>query len=117
MGKKQGRPVRPRHVPERSCIACRAKRPKRELVRIVRTPDGRVAVDETGKRNGRGAYLCRRRSCWERALKRGSLARALRVPITAEMAEALRAYAATLPEELPERSEGMSSGVGKEEAG
>ncbi len=115
MGKKRGEPVRRRHVPERSCVACRTKRPKRELIRIVRTPDGRVEVDESGKRNGRGAYLCRQRRCWERALKRGSLARALRTSITAEMAEALRAYAATLPETLQEEDEGLSPGVGKEE--
>ncbi|HAX26093.1 MAG TPA: DUF448 domain-containing protein, partial [Chloroflexi bacterium] len=54
---------RPRHVPQRLCIACREHDAKRTYVRLVRTPEGTVEVDPTGKRNGRGAYLCRRRSC------------------------------------------------------
>src|ERR671916_796064 len=49
-----------RHIPERTCVACRSPRPKRELVRVVRAPDGTVTVDDTGKKSGRGAYLCRR---------------------------------------------------------
>ena len=83
-----------KHIPQRTCIACRSKRPKRELVRVVRAPDGHVAVDETGKRNGRGAYLCPSRECWQRALSEGLLNRALRVTLTEESRTCLDDYAA-----------------------
>ncbi|HCF99723.1 MAG TPA: DUF448 domain-containing protein, partial [Chloroflexi bacterium] len=48
----------PKHIPERSCVACRESKPKRELVRVVRISDQLIEVDLTGKKNGRGAYLC-----------------------------------------------------------
>lgn len=96
MAKVKQRPKQ-RHVPERTCIACRAKRSKRDLVRVVRTAVGEVHIDETGKRNGRGAYLCRQQACWERALQRGSLNRALGVTLNTDELAALRAYVATLP--------------------
>jgi predicted RNA-binding protein YlxR (DUF448 family) len=83
-------------VPQRTCVACRAVRPKRELVRIVRTPEGGVAVDETGKRSGRGGYLCPETSCWQKALSKGQLARALRTKLTEEEEARLRDYAADL---------------------
>lgn len=70
---------RPKHVPQRTCIACRRTDAKRQLVRLIRTPEGRVEVDETGKRRGRGAYLCHDPACWQMALKRRSLERALRL--------------------------------------
>lgn len=71
MGKKQ--PRRPKHVPQRTCIVCREKFDKRRLTRIVRTPDEGVVIDATGKRNGRGAYLCDQVSCWEIALEKTQL--------------------------------------------
>jgi len=83
-----------KHIPQRTCIACRSKRPKRELVRIVRTPTGDVAVDETGKKSGRGAYLCPARECWHRALSEGLLSRALRVSLTQETRTCLDEHAA-----------------------
>ena len=85
-----------RKIPQRTCVACRTVRPKRELVRIVRDPEGTVAVDETGKRNGRGAYLCPCRACWERALSEGLLNRALRAKLTEEDKQHLIDYAASL---------------------
>jgi len=88
---------RPRHVPQRTCVACRTTGAKRGLVRIVRSGEGRVEVDETGKKPGRGAYLCRARDCWETALKRKTLEHALKTPIIVEDREALLAYAAELP--------------------
>jgi predicted RNA-binding protein YlxR (DUF448 family) len=98
MGK---RPQRRKHVPQRTCVACRTVRPKRELVRIVRLSspgvEGAVMVDETGKCSGRGAYLCRQRDCWEMALARRQLERALNVTLTAESEAQLREYAARLP--------------------
>jgi hypothetical protein len=54
---------------------------KRDLVRLVRTPEGQLVVDETGKQNGRGAYLCRQRSCWETALTGRQLSKALKMEI------------------------------------
>jgi hypothetical protein len=87
-----------KHIPERMCIACRAKRPKRELVRVICSAEGHIIVDETGKRPGRGAYLCRRRECWELALKRASLNRALRTTLSAEEVASLQKFSASLPE-------------------
>jgi predicted RNA-binding protein YlxR (DUF448 family) len=68
------------------------------LVRIVRNAEGGVDVDETGKKPGRGAYLCRTRDCWETALKRKAIEYALKIPVSAEDKLALQAYAAGLPE-------------------
>ncbi len=95
-----GRRSRRKHIPQRTCVACRAVRPKRELVRIVHTPDGRVVVDERGKQNGRGAYLCAQRVCWDDALTRHRLDGALRTSLDEETVSRLRAYAQGLPERL-----------------
>lgn len=92
---------RPRRLPQRSCVACRTTAAKREFVRIVRLPTGAVEVDPTGKKSGRGAYLCRRVACWEDELKRSRLAKALRTTLSEESRAALQAFAATLPAEAP----------------
>jgi uncharacterized protein len=84
-------PNRPRRIPTRSCVACRTSRPKRDLLRVVRTPDARVAVDDTGRVAGRGAYVCRDEACITRAIERGALARALEAPIPPELREELMA--------------------------
>ncbi len=76
-------------VPIRTCVVCRDKAGKRALIRIVRTEHG-VVVDPTGKLNGRGAYLCERASCWERAVTTNVLNKALRTMLTAEDRERLR---------------------------
>jgi predicted RNA-binding protein YlxR (DUF448 family) len=88
-----------KHVPLRTCVACRTTGEKRGLVRIVRTPQGGVEVDLTGKADGRGAYLCRRRQCWQEALRREGLARALRVKIWDTDVAKLKAFAEELAEE------------------
>ncbi len=95
-GRPESNP-RPRHIPERSCVACRAVNPKRSLIRLVRTAEGRVEVDPTGRKAGRGAYLCADPDCWELGIKRDRLGRALRTKVLPEDAQALAAYAATLP--------------------
>lgn len=87
----------PKHVPERSCVACRKLRPKRHLVRLVRSAEGAVAVDTTWRQPGRGAYLCPAQECWQLAAKRKSLDHALNVTVTPEMWQALDAYADGLP--------------------
>lgn len=85
--------MRSKHIPQRTCVSCRATGAKRTLVRLVRAQDGKVEVDRTGKRNGRGAYLCESATCWNDALKRGRLAAALRTTIASETADTLRRYA------------------------
>ena len=87
-----------KHVPQRTCVGCRAIRPKREMVRIVRTPDGGVEIDETGKMSGRGAYLCRRQECWDIALKKDRLQHALKTSLTDEERATLEEFAHKLPE-------------------
>jgi hypothetical protein len=93
--------MRRKHVPQRTCIGCRQVGGKRELIRLIRTPEGSVEVDETGKRPGRGAYLHRRRSCWETALQKELYRRALKLsqPPAPENLARLQAYAQTLPEQ------------------
>lgn len=76
--------TRRRHVPQRTCIGCRQTRDKRELLRIVRTPTGEILFDPTGKKSGRGAYVCRDESCLSRALQSRTLASALKVEIDNE---------------------------------
>ena len=72
-----------KHVPMRTCVICRDKTNKRMLIRVVRTEHG-IQVDPSGKLNGRGAYLCDRASCWERAMITDILSRALRTSLSAE---------------------------------
>ena len=67
-----------KHIPLRTCIACGQQLPKRELVRIVRTLEGKVEVDPTGKKAGRGTYLCLGEDCWKQGLKKSRLEHALR---------------------------------------
>ncbi|MDT8306060.1 MAG: YlxR family protein [Anaerolineae bacterium] len=83
-----GKQRREKHVPQRSCIVCREKTDKRRLSRLVRTADG-VTVDASGRLPGRGAYLCDRPACWDRALQSGILERALRTTLPPEARAAL----------------------------
>ena len=71
-----------RHIPQRKCVACSKKLAKKELIRIVRTPEGAVVVDRTGKRPGRGAYLCHSSLCWQRGVEKASLERSLDVTLS-----------------------------------
>lgn len=71
-----------RHVPRRTCLACRQIKAKQELIRLVRIADDRVEVDPSGKKVGRGAYLCRARQCWETGLKGDRLEHTLRTRIS-----------------------------------
>ena len=61
--------MKERKIPERMCVACREMKPKTELMRIVKTPEGQVCLDETGKKNGRGVYICKCKQCLARATK------------------------------------------------
>ena len=81
-----------RHIPERTCIGCGRVQPKRLMVRVVRTVEGRVEADPTGKKSGRGAYLCKDWQCWDKALKRSALNRALKTELGPEDREELTRY-------------------------
>ena len=97
MAKKPQKRIK--HVPQRTCIGCRSVLSKRELIRIVRTPQG-VLVDPTGKVAGRGAYVHNIRSCWEQALK-GPINHALRIEVTAEDRERIEQFIDQLPQDEP----------------
>lgn len=89
MAKQQ--PRRQKHIPQRTCVACRQKFDKRRLTRIVRTAEEGVVIDPTGKRNGRGAYLCDQPACWERASSDQKL---LNRALLTELTDAERAHLA-----------------------
>lgn len=91
------RPRRPKHIPQRTCVACREVQAKGTLVRLVRTPEG-VFPDMQGKRPGRGAYLHARPECWERGLA-GALASALRTTLADEDRQRLVDFFAGLPKQ------------------
>ncbi len=81
--------IKKRKVPLRICIGCQEKKPKKELVRIVRTPEGVIAYDDTGKKPGRGAYICPLKSCLKKALKGKRLEKNLQQQIPPELLEEL----------------------------
>jgi len=70
-------PAKPRKIPLRMCVGCREMKPKKELLRAVRSPEGEVSLDPTGKKAGRGAYVCFNAECLKKALKQRQLDRAL----------------------------------------
>ncbi|MBM4433191.1 MAG: YlxR family protein [Chloroflexi bacterium] len=85
-----------KNVPQRTCIACRKVIAKGELVRVVRVADGTVEIDTSGKKAGRGAYLCRARECWQLGLKGNCLEHALRGSLTPGNREQLIRYSESL---------------------
>ena len=94
---------RVRHIPKRTCVGCRQTLSKRELMRIVKTPEG-IRYDPTGKANGRGAYLHNKAACWEKAMK-GSLANALNASLTEADLEHLQSIINSLPVEKDAKKE------------
>ena len=76
-------------IPMRQCLGCREMKPKRELIRVVRSPEGEITLDFRGKANGRGAYLCPDPACLKKAIKARALERAFSAQIPAEVYEAL----------------------------
>ena len=79
----------PRKIPQRMCLGCREHKDKKELVRVVRSPEGEVSVDLTGRKNGRGAYICRSKDCLKKARKQRAISKALNCEITDEVFEQL----------------------------
>ncbi len=82
-------PLKPKKIPMRMCVGCREMKPKKELLRAVRSPEGQVSLDTTGKKPGRGAYCCFNAECLRRALKQGQLDRQLEVKLSPEVNEQL----------------------------
>lgn len=97
MKKQKQQPVRQKHMPQRTCVVCRQKTDKRSLIRIVRTPDAGVVVDPTGKRNGRGAYVCDRSACWDQLLTGQILQKALKANVSDDELAAIAAQRPATP--------------------
>jgi uncharacterized protein len=76
-------------IPMRKCLGCMEQKPKKELVRVVKSADGDISLDLTGKKNGRGAYICPNVSCLEKAKKAKRIERAFECTIPAEVYEAM----------------------------
>lgn len=90
-----------RRIPQRTCVGCQAKKAKRDLLRIVRTPDGEIDIDPGGKKSGRGAYICPDVECLEKASKAKRLEKALEHEVPAQVLESLRQKIAMINKENP----------------
>lgn len=83
----QNKPVK--KIPERRCVGCNATKPKQELIRVVRDPEGNVSIDFKGKKSGRGAYICPSVDCFKKAVKSKRLDNNLSVTVPSEIIEEL----------------------------
>ena len=88
--------MKTKHIPLRRCAACGTQAPKHELLRVVRQPDGTVIIDPRGKQSGRGAYVCKKAECWEKAFAKGRLETVLKQPLSKDQRDALRKEVAIL---------------------
>jgi predicted RNA-binding protein YlxR (DUF448 family) len=77
-------------IPERMCVGCQEMKPKKSLIRVVRTPEDTIEIDRTGKRSGRGAYICPSKECLDKALKGKRLEKSLKHSISQEIKESLQ---------------------------
>ena len=82
--------IKTRKTPQRTCLGCRQAKDKKDLIRIVKSPDGIVSVDLTGKKSGRGAYLCPDPNCLEKAVRSKALERSLGAAIDEKVFDELR---------------------------
>ena len=82
--------VHVKKIPMRQCTGCNERKEKKSLIRIIRTPEDEIAVDFTGKKNGRGAYLCLSRECLDKAIKNHGLERSLKTAVPDEVYERLK---------------------------
>lgn len=78
-----------RKIPQRQCIGCGEMRNKKEMIRVIKTPEEQIVIDTTGKKNGRGAYICNSSECLQKAAKSRGLERSLKVSIPREVYEEL----------------------------
>jgi len=81
--------LRAKKIPRRMCVGCQEMKKKKELIRVVRTPDESIVIDSTGKKSGRGAYVCPRVECMQKACKEKRLDKALQRPVSKEIYEFL----------------------------
>ena len=81
----------PKKIPLRQCVGCREMKPKKEIIRVVKSPEGQVSLDFKGKKPGRGAYVCPQAECLKRARKSRALERAFSAPMPDGVYEALEA--------------------------
>ena len=88
-----------KRLPQRTCIACRQTKEKKALIRLVSTENGIAEIDVFGKKPGRGAYLCPKKTCWELALRKNRLDYALRTKLHDDNRQTLREYSHSLLEE------------------
>ena len=95
--------MKQRKIPMRMCVGCREMKPKRELLRVVKGTEGDISFDLTGRKPGRGAYVCRSADCLSLAIKKRQLERAFSAPISEEVREGLMREIGTLPP-VPEES-------------
>ena len=95
---------KPRRIPQRMCVACRQMKDKRDLARVVRSPEGWIFVDDTGKGAGRGAYICQDPECLKKARRSRALERALASPIDDDVYDDI----VTAVEKLRQRAEGAA---------
>ena len=86
-------------IPERQCLGCNAHRPKKELIRVVRCPDGQIVLDTVGKTSGRGAYICPERSCFAKARKSKRIEHVLECTIPEEIYDAMASRIDALAED------------------
>lgn len=82
--------MRQKKIPLRMCVGCQEMKPKKELIRIVRTPESEILLDATGKKSGRGVYICPQKECLKKALKGNRLEKSLQQPITEEIINRLK---------------------------
>ena len=91
--------MKPKKIPMRMCVGCREMKPKKELLRVVRSPEGEISFDLTGRKPGRGAYVCHSSECLLRAIKQKQLERTFSSPISDEIRDALAAQIKDIPKE------------------
>lgn len=82
--------MKQKKIPLRVCAGCQEQKNKKEMIRVVRTPEGTVEIDKTGKKSGRGVYICQDLTCLEKAYKEHRLERSLKTKVSDEIYESLR---------------------------
>ncbi len=92
--------LKPKKIPLRMCVGCHEMKPKKELIRVVRSPEGEISLDLTGRKNGRGAYVCMDPACLKKARKARAFERKFEASIGDEIYEALEAQLAQAVSEI-----------------
>lgn len=100
----------PKKIPIRRCVGCGEGKPKKELVRVVRSSEGEISLDSTGRKAGRGAYLCNCEACLTKARKRRSLERAFSAPVPEDVYERLAQEILQEPPQVPDEKAGGPHG-------